>query len=350
MCVCLVVIEFVMLSIFWAGWVVVSAAFFVSRGSEHVEYPENNFKLGGNLTEWHSTGLFSGSVPSLACFFSISSIFFQQEACVYVWLSLVLSCFVHFLGWLGGCAKWHSTGLSPGSVPSLAFFLSISSIFFSARSMYLCFVGCGLWDSAWQMANLPDRSKCINYRKILWFWNAMIYLHYCVCDPWCKSLHAVRRFFPEKSPGKIRKTQKDSKVFWCSLGICRGRMAPLTLHPMWKKCTRPSAIQACAEPMVPNTCAEEPMVKTNDFDSGERNCNLGYLFPPVVTHREVSWKGGGLGCERTCGTPLKIIRWKAPEIISWILDDIWGGGVLEIISRYLHLRTWNIAKVNPPWK
>ena len=56
---------------------------------------------------------------------------------------------------------WHSTGLSPGSVPSLAFFLSISSSFFSARSMCLCFVGCGLCDSAWQMANLPDRSKCI---------------------------------------------------------------------------------------------------------------------------------------------------------------------------------------------
>ena len=106
-----------------------------------------------------------------------------------------------------------------------------------------------------------------------------------------------------------------------------------------KKCTRPSAIQACAEPMVPNTCAEELMVKTNDFNCGERNCNLGYLFPPVVTHREVSLKGGGLGCERTCGTPLKIIRWKALEIISWILDDIWGVGFLEIISRYLHLRT-----------
>ena len=133
-------------------------------------------------------------------------------------------------------------------------------------------------------------------------------------------------FFPEKSPGKIRKTQKDSKVFWCSLGICRGRMAPLTLHPMWKKCTRPSAIQACAEPMVPNTCAEEPMVKTNDFDSGERNCNLGYLFPPVVTHREVSWKGGGARLREDLWNPLKIIRWKAPEIISWILDDIWGGG------------------------
>ena len=105
MCVCLVVIEFVMLSIFWAGWVVVSAAFFVSRGSEHVEYPENNFKFGGNLTEWHSTGLSPGSVPSFAFFLSISSIFFQQEACVYVWLSLVLACFVHFLGWLGGCVS-----------------------------------------------------------------------------------------------------------------------------------------------------------------------------------------------------------------------------------------------------
>ena len=36
--------------------------------------------------------------------------------------------------------EWHSTGFSPGSVPSLAFFLSISSIFFSARSMCLCLV------------------------------------------------------------------------------------------------------------------------------------------------------------------------------------------------------------------
>ena len=53
------------LCIFWAGWVVVSAAFFVSRGSEHVEYPQNIFTLGGNLTEWHSTGLSPGSVPSL---------------------------------------------------------------------------------------------------------------------------------------------------------------------------------------------------------------------------------------------------------------------------------------------
>ena len=66
-------------------------------------------------------------------------------------------------------------------------------------------------------------------------------------------------------------------------------MTPLTLHPMCKKSTCPSAIQACAEPMVPNTCTE-PMVKTNDFDSGERNCNLGHRFPPVsvATHFEVA--------------------------------------------------------------
>ena len=187
MCVCLVVTGFVMFCPFsgLVGWLC-QLPFFVSRDSEHVEYPENNFKLGGNLTEWHSTGLSPGSVPSLAFFLSISSIFFsarsmcvclvvtgfvmfcpfsglvgwlcqlpflfpgvpsmsntpkiisnlgeisrngiplgsllevfpalhsfflflpfsfQQEACVYAWLSLVLSCFVHFLGWLGGCVS-----------------------------------------------------------------------------------------------------------------------------------------------------------------------------------------------------------------------------------------------------
>ena len=99
------------LSIFWAGWMVVSAAFFVSRGSEHAEYHQNNFKLGGNLTEWHSTGL------------------------------------------------------SPGSVPSLACFLFISSICFSARSTYLCLsaVLCGALRG--KCSALPDRSKCINFQK-----------------------------------------------------------------------------------------------------------------------------------------------------------------------------------------
>ena len=81
--------------------------------------------------------------PALHSSFLFLPFSFQQEACVYVWLSLVLSCFVHFLGWLGSCAKWHSTGLSPGSVPSLAFFLSISSSVFSARSMCVCLVVTG---------------------------------------------------------------------------------------------------------------------------------------------------------------------------------------------------------------
>ena len=58
--------------------------------------------------------------------------------------------------------------------------------------------------------------------------------------------------------------------------------------------TRPRATQACAEPMVPNTCAEKLMVKTNDFHFGERNCNLGHLFPPVAIRCEVLEKGEGL--------------------------------------------------------
>ena len=78
--------------------------------------------------------------PALHSSFLFPPFSFQQEARVYVWLSLVLSCFVHFLGWLNDCAKWHSAGLSLGSVPSLAFFLSISSTFFSARSTCLCLV------------------------------------------------------------------------------------------------------------------------------------------------------------------------------------------------------------------
>ena len=144
----------------------------------------NTPKITSNLGETSRNGIPLGSFlevfPALHVSFLFLQSSFSQEACVYVWLSLVLSCFVHFLDWLGGCAKWHSTGLFPGSVPSLAFFLSISSIFFSARSMYLYFVGCGLWDFTWQITNLPDRNKYINYRKFLWFWNAMIYLHYCV--------------------------------------------------------------------------------------------------------------------------------------------------------------------------
>ena len=50
------------------------------------------------------------------------------------------------------------------------------------------------------------------------------------------------------------------------------------------------------------------------------------------------------------GTPLKIIRWKDLEIISWILDNIKGGLFLEIISGYLNLRTKDVkySKGQPP--
>ena len=116
---------------------------------------------------------------------SISAIFFSARI---IWLWLFLSCFVLFLGWLGSCGSYffirrvpdisHPTriisspvetsqngiqhGLSawlfPGSGPSMSqpfMFPSISSIFFSARSIWLwslfsCFVlflcwlgGCG---------------------------------------------------------------------------------------------------------------------------------------------------------------------------------------------------------------
>ena len=93
------------LCIFWAGWVVVSAAFFVSRGSEHVEYPQNNFTLGGNLMEWHSTGLSPGSVPSLCIlpFYFFHLLFSKKHVFMFGchWFRHV----VHFLGWLGGCVS-----------------------------------------------------------------------------------------------------------------------------------------------------------------------------------------------------------------------------------------------------
>ena len=63
--------------------------------------PENNFKLGGNLTEWHSTGRSPGSVPSLAFLLSISSIFFSARSmcvCLVVIEFVMLSIF--WAGWV----------------------------------------------------------------------------------------------------------------------------------------------------------------------------------------------------------------------------------------------------------
>ena len=70
---------------------------FYSKGPGHLAYPQNNFFPGGNPTEWHS----SMSQPFM--FPSISSIFFSARS---IWLWLFLSCFVLVLGWLGGCGSY----------------------------------------------------------------------------------------------------------------------------------------------------------------------------------------------------------------------------------------------------
>ena len=50
-------------------------------------------------------GSFLEVFPALHFSFLFLQSSFQQEACVYVWLSLVLSRFAYFLGWLGGCVS-----------------------------------------------------------------------------------------------------------------------------------------------------------------------------------------------------------------------------------------------------
>ena len=105
-----------------------------------------------------------------------------RSMCVcLVVIGFVMFCpFSGLVGWL--CQMAFHWALSwKRSQPCILPFYFFHLLF--RKKHVFCFVGCGLWDSAWQMANLPDRSKCISYRKILWFWNAMIYLHYCACDP-----------------------------------------------------------------------------------------------------------------------------------------------------------------------
>ena len=240
------------------GWLC-QLPFFVSRGSEHVEYPENNFKLGGNLTEWHSTGLSPGSVPSLAFFLSISSIFFsarsmcvclvvtgfvmfcpfsglvgwlcqlpflfpgvpsmsntpkiisnlgeisqngiplssllevfpalhsfflflafsfQQEACVYVWFSLVLSC-CPFSGLVGQlCQMAFHWALSwKRSQPCILPFCFFQRLFSKKHVFMFCrLLVCGTLRGK-LIYLIEVHCTCINYHKIRWFWNAMIYLY-----------------------------------------------------------------------------------------------------------------------------------------------------------------------------
>ena len=83
---------------------------FYSKGSGYLTYHQNHFFPSGNLTGWHSTWLstwlFPGSGPSMSqpfMFPSISSIFFSARS---IWLRLFFSCFVLFLCWLGGCGSY----------------------------------------------------------------------------------------------------------------------------------------------------------------------------------------------------------------------------------------------------
>ena len=98
---------------FWAGWVVVALNSY-STGSGHLTYPWNNFFPGGNPTEWHSTWLFPGSGPNMSqpfMFPSISSIFFSARS---IWLWLFFSWCVLFLCWLGGCGSYFFIQRFPG--------------------------------------------------------------------------------------------------------------------------------------------------------------------------------------------------------------------------------------------
>ena len=106
MCVCLVVTGFVMFCPFsgLVGWLCQLPFLFPG-----VPSMSNTPKIISNLREISRNGIPLGSLlevfPALHSFFLFLPFSFQQEACVYAWLSLVLSCFVHFLGWLGGCVS-----------------------------------------------------------------------------------------------------------------------------------------------------------------------------------------------------------------------------------------------------
>ena len=139
-------------------------AFFL-RGSGHLQYPWNNFFPGGNLTKWHSTWPFPGSgsnMSNLSFFPLFLPSSFQQEAFGCDWLFHVLSCFS--AGWVVVAATFLFEGFRTSHIP-LEYFLpwwkshrmafnialswkwlqhvqpfifpSISSIFFSARSIWL---------------------------------------------------------------------------------------------------------------------------------------------------------------------------------------------------------------------
>ena len=141
------------LCIFGTVWVVVSAAFFVSRGSEHVEYHSKKFQTWGKphgmALHW---ALFWKCFQP--CIFPVYFLNFllARSMCVYVWLSLVLSCCPFFF-W----AVWVAVpnGIPLGSLleafPSLhSSFLFLPPSFQQEACIYvLLAVVCGTLRGKW---------------------------------------------------------------------------------------------------------------------------------------------------------------------------------------------------------
>ena len=111
----------------WLGGCV--SYFFYSRGSGHLTYPWNTFFPSGNPTEWRSTWLppapswkWSQRVPTchFSFFLSISSIFCSARS---IWMSLILHVFSSFwAGWVVASATFLFEGFRTSHIP-LEYFL-----------------------------------------------------------------------------------------------------------------------------------------------------------------------------------------------------------------------------------
>ena len=81
--------------------------------SPGVPSTSNTLKLIFTLGETSKNGIPLGSFQP--CILPVYFLHFQQEACVHVCLSLVLSCFVNFPSWLGRCLS--CPFLFPNGIP-----------------------------------------------------------------------------------------------------------------------------------------------------------------------------------------------------------------------------------------
>ena len=101
----LVVIVFChVLSCFCAGWAVAAVTFFNRRVPDISHTPRIIFPWWQSHRMAFNMALsWTQNVPTFHFFPSISSIFFSARS---IWLRLFFSCFVLFLCWLGGCGSY----------------------------------------------------------------------------------------------------------------------------------------------------------------------------------------------------------------------------------------------------